>query len=428
MTQIRCLPENPALAATSVAFVFGIMILVVLSAGQEAAGWPPFFCALGVLTIVAAAGFAAGGLVGFVFGIPRIPNGNGAPESKSVESGSSGPNGNGSLLHNSNLVQVSDWLTKILLGAGLTQMGQIGSTLGSIAQHVTADTGVDTGYIAPLIVYFVVLGFLSVYVWTITSFTGIISRSLREEVSAVVQSQVSGLVTEITHVKQEAKHQNQAWLLIETQLNRESREQDTPVAEIKGVLARLEQPDLVQIFHHVRRIRHSTWQRNKGRMARTMPIFQALIDLDPEERFHRSHAQLGYCHKDKLKPDYVAAISCLTKAIEIRNRDRIRGWTIYEFNRALCRIALDREHGGASNPEVQDAILADLREAAAYDQLGSVLNMPEASPIEVLSGQEDILLWCHENAERVRRSQLAAILDSSETGDPVGRIAATKVD
>jgi hypothetical protein len=83
----RILPENPALAGTLVAFLLGITILVLMAAGQP--GWPPFWRALGVLTIVAAAAFAAGGLVGFVFGVPRIPNGNGAPETKGAESGSS---------------------------------------------------------------------------------------------------------------------------------------------------------------------------------------------------------------------------------------------------------------------------------------------------------------------------------------------------
>ena len=422
----RLLPKTPAIAATSIGSLLGITVLVVLSAGQEATGWPPFWRALGVLTIVAAAAFAAGGLIGFVFGIPRIPNGNGGPEGKIADNGSSGSNGNGSILHNSNLVQVSDWLTKILLGAGLTQMGQIGDTLARIAVAVTEDTGVAKAFIAPLIIYFVVLGFLSVYVWTVTIFTGIISRSLREEVS-LVQAEVSGLRTELSSVQQEVTYQRQAWSLIEIQLNRESREPDTPVAEIRDALARLEASDLVKIFYHVRRIRQETWQRNKPRMARTMPIFEALIELDREERFHRSHAQLGYCHKDRLKPDYAAALACLTRAIEIRNRRGIKGWTNYEFNRALCRIALEREQGGLS-PAFQDATLVDLRVAADYDQIGHLLDMPGASPIEVLSAQPEIWLWCHANAERVRHSALSAILDRPEPPNSTGRSSLSKVD
>jgi hypothetical protein len=418
----RILPENPALAGTLVAFLLGITILVLMAAGQP--GWPPFWRALGVLTIVAAAAFAAGGLVGFVFGVPRIPNGNGAPETKGAESGSTGANG--SVLHNSNLVQVSDWLTKILLGAGLTQMGQIGSTLGAIAQSVTAETGVHAAFIAPLVVFCVVFGFLSAYVWTFTSFTGLVSRNLREYVSAV-QTHLCGMQAELNIVKDKVEQQRQAWLLIEKQIYKERHEPDTPVARIREVLEPLEEPDFVKIFYHVRRIRHQTWNCNKERMARTMPIFQALIDLDQKEKFHRSHAQLGYCYKDKLLPDYAAAIHCLTKAIEIRDRDRVKGWTIYEFNRAVCRIALDRERGGTSSLDVRDAILADLRRAASYDQLGSVLSDCGTNPIAVLRGQQQILNWCRDNEEGVRSSGLAGIFDSSETEEPIARIAASKM-
>jgi hypothetical protein len=174
--------EWRSLAEIVTGSALGIVVLVMLAAGHKDDA--SFWHTLGVLTVLAAAAFATGGLVGFVFGIPRIPSSNGVPDDKTAESGSSAPNGSGSVLHNSNLVQVSDWLTKILLGAGLTQMGQIGTTLGTIARRITYDTGVAEASIASLIVCFALLGFLSFYIWTITSFTGAISRWLRQPVAS----------------------------------------------------------------------------------------------------------------------------------------------------------------------------------------------------------------------------------------------------
>ena len=80
-----------------------------------------------VATGVAAAGASAfvGGLLGFLFGIPRALQGD-HPDGPRAADGS-GRDGlpAASYRANTNLEQISDWLTKILVGVGLVQIGEI---------------------------------------------------------------------------------------------------------------------------------------------------------------------------------------------------------------------------------------------------------------------------------------------------------------
>jgi hypothetical protein len=76
-----------------------------------------------------------------------------------------------------------------------------------------------------------------------------------------------------------------------------------------------------------------------------------LIASDTADRFHRNHGELGYAPK----PDWKAAELELTKAIEIRDRIGESGYGGYEFNRAVCRVHLNRPTGD---------IVADFRKSA----------------------------------------------------------------
>jgi hypothetical protein len=86
-------------------------------------GWLRAWDVTRVLTqalIVAGACYGTGALVGFLFGIPRTLIG----DANSIRVAS-----------NTNLEQVSDWLTKILVGVGLTQITTLPSLLPKIGQY-----------------------------------------------------------------------------------------------------------------------------------------------------------------------------------------------------------------------------------------------------------------------------------------------------
>ncbi len=127
---------------------------------------------LGGGLLVAGTFSVVGGALGFLFGIPRLLTSGAAAHPADQQATSTA-----SYAPNTNLEQVSDWLTKILLGAGLTQLGalphllrQLGDALAPLVRSAGGDTSGSgsgaAGFAATLAVYFSVVGFLSGWLLT----------------------------------------------------------------------------------------------------------------------------------------------------------------------------------------------------------------------------------------------------------------------
>lgn len=97
------------IAIPIVAILWAIAILIYAIQLPSGARWGAYATA----DLIASASFLAGGLVGFLFGIPRAVQ------------GSTAPSGATQYQANTNLEQVSDWLTKIIVGVGLVQIGRV---------------------------------------------------------------------------------------------------------------------------------------------------------------------------------------------------------------------------------------------------------------------------------------------------------------
>jgi len=121
-----------------------------------------FLRTCGVSTVIAMAALSCGGLVGFLFGIPH-PATNGP---SGVESNRPDPR---NYVENTNLVQISDWLTKILVGVGLTQLIQMPTALSQLSIVLARGLGEPPGggvFGTGLSIQFALLGFLSSYIAT----------------------------------------------------------------------------------------------------------------------------------------------------------------------------------------------------------------------------------------------------------------------
>lgn len=134
---------------------------------------------IGFALLVAAASFSAGGLLGFLFGVPRDGGGTrerspipgGAPSTSTTNSERSTPV-SATFAWNSNLVEVSDWLTKILVGVGLTQLLSIPTALaelgawlakgftGNLSQPPIQANNIAAAVAACVVVFFVCMGFI----------------------------------------------------------------------------------------------------------------------------------------------------------------------------------------------------------------------------------------------------------------------------
>jgi len=106
----------------------------------------------------------AGSLLGIVFGIPRSASQapyTGQPDMPDLQA-------------NTNMEQISDWLTKLLVGAGLVQLKELPHSIDSAARYVApalaskGETGGPalTSIAAAILIYFSVEGFISGYIFT----------------------------------------------------------------------------------------------------------------------------------------------------------------------------------------------------------------------------------------------------------------------
>ncbi len=107
---------------------------------------------------------ALGGLVGFLFGIPRQvrqsdTNANKTGDDKDTKRDVAPQD-------STNLEQVSDWLTKIILGAGLTQLIKLPGQLKSLGEYFKP--GFDNNALLPILIVMnsLVFGFFAGYLLT----------------------------------------------------------------------------------------------------------------------------------------------------------------------------------------------------------------------------------------------------------------------
>lgn len=164
--------------------VIGIFLVVIFSSRVEL--WTEgqsnlfklinYLSALGIGMLVAGASFSSGGIVGFLFAIPKMlqnPN--------SVTGNESG--NHAMVIHNDNLVQISDWVTKIIVGVSLTQMHNIPDFILNAGDELKVCFGNDltgrNGAIS-IILYFMVSGFMAVYLWTRLHFVKLLAQTEEE--------------------------------------------------------------------------------------------------------------------------------------------------------------------------------------------------------------------------------------------------------
>lgn len=140
-----------------------------------------YLVALGTALLIGGASFCFGTLSGFLFGIPRVIN---------AESTDSTVTPKSKFLHNDNLVQISDWLTKIIVGVGLTQINNAPEKLWALGKIVAPcfdpnGSGKEDNIAATIsicvVLYFLILGFIASYLWTRVYFTHLFERDVEME-------------------------------------------------------------------------------------------------------------------------------------------------------------------------------------------------------------------------------------------------------
>lgn len=121
--------------------------------------------AVGVVVLIAGACFSGGGLFGFLFAIPRV---NGHRDGNNLQP--SDGRDKKLFIQNDNLVHISDWITKIIVGVGLTQLYNIPTSLSTAGNFLGAAFSDDHVYgsraAIAILLYYSIMGFLTFYLWT----------------------------------------------------------------------------------------------------------------------------------------------------------------------------------------------------------------------------------------------------------------------
>ncbi|GAB2588838.1 hypothetical protein [Kribbella endophytica] len=327
------------------AVVLGVGLLAaVLYAVPNSAGRATTIIGAALATAGAAAAF--GGVLGFLFGIPKTLQSQ-QLDGQRVR-----------YLANTNLEEISDWLTKIIVGVGLIQIATLPSALRRLGAWLGPLFGGEPHSPAFAIVYAAycaVSAFLLLYLWTRSRLRGVLQAA-----DADLTQKIKGVLTQ----REDANAY--ALSLVERQLTGQNPPSQQ---ELDEAIAGATPEWLVQIFRRAEDQRGKSWRDDPATMERTIPVFRALIAHDKDGRFFRHFAALGYALKDADPPQYAEAERALTRAIAIRGTQPLTGGTVLmEWNRAVCRIMLDPGYvaGRKSDGESFERISADLLLAAQH--------------------------------------------------------------
>jgi hypothetical protein len=113
--------------------------------------------------------WASGGLLGFLFGIPRVLQRLPELGASRLEAAPKVSRSHSAyeLIINTNLDDVSDWLTKIVVGVGLVEMEKVPGAIHRLALVIAGEQG---NALAPLVtavmIYFTIVGFITGYLTT----------------------------------------------------------------------------------------------------------------------------------------------------------------------------------------------------------------------------------------------------------------------
>ena len=240
------------------------------------------------LAMIGAAAYSIGMLTGFLFGIPRTVQE--MPEERKEHAMPTGVDTRNypitskitrqKTLINTNLEQVSDWLTKIIVGVGLVEFGKIKNFVAQLSTSLAGDMG-NIQYARPFltacILACLVFGFGAGYLLTRLWLSGAFAETSEdvETINKTIQNLVN-LDLDLKHLShQEAD-------LLKTLINWFEKgeafilpEQFTPRSEQHQALESLEQRYII------RAIEYGGWE--SGKTVELTPIAQKMLDNIKQE-------------------------------------------------------------------------------------------------------------------------------------------------
>ena len=369
---------NDTSLENAVGVLYGLLVtLAILTFSLVAFALAPEGSGLGAIgtgLAVAAGALGVGALLGVLFGIPRSLQSPQTDTAPAIQVSSR------RYRANTNLEEISDWLTKIIVGVSLTQLGEIQTQLAALVVAVAAGFGGSAeaqAFVFGLLTSALIAGFLAAYLLArlylpralLQADPDEMVRIATEQATAAAEKKVEEVASATaTSLEDQVRVDTEATRLATLQLDAGPGSPDAPLDQLTEALRRASRPTRDLILQRASEQRSRYWKGtvdgDKAKMERTIPIFRALLDTD-QDRLHHIRGQLGFALKDKVQPDYGGAIEQLSEAIDLRDSSGETGWRFYEFNRALARILSE-----SGTPE---QILDDLCKAAEIDYIRGII-------------------------------------------------------
>jgi hypothetical protein len=342
--------------------LIGLVIIVLF--GLLSASHSNGFSIAGVGLLLAGGIFILGWLLGFLFGIPRTELGFAHKEKTENDLPQYTPN--------TNLEQISDWLTKILVGVGLTQLIQLPTALQDYAGKLAPSLGGSPSggvFSVAILIFFSVDGFLVGFLWTRRYY----ANELQESDFAL-------------HNREDLERQHKAdleALQAAGQILNPQPGHPVPLLDefYKKLTAAKE-----EIKEAIYSMASNQQFRNESGEAfeRTEPIFRGLIKCDP--KISKYHENLGFVLSGKLPPEWEEAEKEFTTAIQYR-RSQDPPYYYDEAFRAKSRIHRDEDFKKippvpCSDSSLKESIFKDLDVAKLqYEVLNNI------------KGEKEVMEW-----------------------------------
>ena len=374
---------------------------------------------------VALAALFVGGLIGFLFGIPRSRSQEGPADAAADGDGNGDAASRARYSENTNLEQISDWLTKILVGVTLIQFGEIAERLQGFASRVGpgfmpdlsefADAGCNpsatltetaggaqavpcvselaivTSATVAYILFFAILGFAFAYLWTrirlfviLTSAQNSVMRrfakvarnearqEMRENVEQVTRAVALENVEEVKNAVESARMKQsrnnaQALSLVEEFLDPSRDAKDLDVEEMKRAVSSASEAIRTHIFIRTRSVRKENWEQIKPRSDGAPTVEQA----------RKARAMIARC-----VPVFEALIAAAPDAFHRTYAQlayALKDQTEPDYARAeenLRKAIKLREEQGATGYKLYEMVLADI----IFAQHPELADAPEGDP------------------------------------------------
>ena len=180
--------------------VTGAGCLAVLVFASQGKTWAEYARIVAGLTMIAGCAWSVGALVGFLFGIPRTLSTDAVVAESAGETTGPAQDPTTSRVRdqvhyrvNTNLEQISDWLTKMLVGVGLTQLHTLPGNLRDASAYFAGALGAQaptelSGFVLALLVYFSVVGFMTGYLGTRVLLVPLFKLADRKDVRAAIET------------------------------------------------------------------------------------------------------------------------------------------------------------------------------------------------------------------------------------------------